>query len=243
MLTVTGKKVRYAAITALDSHEVPSHTTTIGAIARIGTVWDTMTYGRRPRSSSRKRAKRTARTSPVVAAEREADQRLERRVRGVVGHDQEPAACRRRPPGGTRRGSRGRAGACSAGSRTAPCFPPTRRTMVPPPPRATRATAVAGGAASDRPRARRGARSRSCPCVPIRPRQLGRQRPAGRLEADQRRIDEPRTDLADPRQAVGDAGVDLRAGSRSGGRAGCRSRSASRGSPAPAAGRPRSRRA
>ena len=67
MLTVTGKKVRYAAITAFDTHEVPSHTTTIGAIARIGTVWDTITYGSRPRSSSRKRAKSTARASPVTA--------------------------------------------------------------------------------------------------------------------------------------------------------------------------------
>ena len=34
MLTVTGKKVRYAAITAFDTHEVPSQTTTIGAIAQ-----------------------------------------------------------------------------------------------------------------------------------------------------------------------------------------------------------------
>ena len=53
MLTVTGKKVRYAAITAFDNHDVPSQTTTIGAMARIGTVCDTITYGSRPRSSSR----------------------------------------------------------------------------------------------------------------------------------------------------------------------------------------------
>ena len=43
MLTVTGKKVRYAAITAFDNQDVPSQTTTIGAIARIGTVCEATT--------------------------------------------------------------------------------------------------------------------------------------------------------------------------------------------------------
>src|SRR2546423_12146486 len=43
MLIVTGKNVRYAAITAFETHEVPSHTTTMGAIARIGTVCDAIT--------------------------------------------------------------------------------------------------------------------------------------------------------------------------------------------------------
>jgi hypothetical protein len=40
---VTGKNVRYAAITAFETHEVPSHTTTMGAMARIGTVCDAIT--------------------------------------------------------------------------------------------------------------------------------------------------------------------------------------------------------
>ena len=43
MLTVTGKKVRYAAITAFENHDVPSQTTIIGAIARMGTVCEATT--------------------------------------------------------------------------------------------------------------------------------------------------------------------------------------------------------
>src|SRR5919206_3547886 len=50
VLIVTGKNVRYAAITATENHaatlRLPSQTTTIGAIARIGTVCDATTYGR-----------------------------------------------------------------------------------------------------------------------------------------------------------------------------------------------------
>jgi hypothetical protein len=41
---VTGKNVRYAAITETENQpgnpRPPSQTTTIGAIARMGTVWD-----------------------------------------------------------------------------------------------------------------------------------------------------------------------------------------------------------
>src|SRR5438093_7508073 len=57
MLTVTGKKVRYAALTAFENQDVPSQTTTIGAMARIGTVCDATTYGKSPRSSQRECAK------------------------------------------------------------------------------------------------------------------------------------------------------------------------------------------
>jgi len=43
-LIATGKKVRYAAMTATENHaglfRLPSQTTTIGAIARIGIVCD-----------------------------------------------------------------------------------------------------------------------------------------------------------------------------------------------------------
>src|SRR3954469_9497354 len=53
VLIATGKNVKYAAITATPTHGctpfVPSPSTTIGAIARIGTVWDTTMYGSRPR--------------------------------------------------------------------------------------------------------------------------------------------------------------------------------------------------
>src|SRR5215471_18917826 len=41
------------------------------------------------------------------------------------------------------------------------------------------------------------------------PAQLRGERPPGPLEARHGRIDEPGADLADPRLAVGDAGVDL----------------------------------
>src|SRR5712691_11916293 len=51
----TGKKVRYAAITETEIHAVTftdaSQMTTIGAIARIGTVCDATTYGSSPRCS------------------------------------------------------------------------------------------------------------------------------------------------------------------------------------------------
>src|SRR5919206_1489150 len=53
VLIVTGKNVRYAAITATDCQPDFSHTTTIGAIARIGTVCDATMYGRKPRWSRR----------------------------------------------------------------------------------------------------------------------------------------------------------------------------------------------
>jgi len=66
MLTVTGKKVRYAALTAFENQDVPSQTTTIGAMARIGTVCDATTYGKSPRSSQRECAKPMARTRPVT---------------------------------------------------------------------------------------------------------------------------------------------------------------------------------
>src|SRR5919204_3351499 len=53
VLMVTGKNVRYAAITATDCQPLFSHTTTIGATARIGIVCDATMYGRKPRCSRR----------------------------------------------------------------------------------------------------------------------------------------------------------------------------------------------
>src|SRR6059058_4075926 len=56
VLIATGKKVRYAAITATEIQGVtpfvPRPRTTIGAIARSGTVCDATMYGTTPRRSS-----------------------------------------------------------------------------------------------------------------------------------------------------------------------------------------------
>src|SRR5829696_1645241 len=63
--TATGKKARYAAITATDIHGFqvvppmctrPPQPTTSGARATSGTVWDSTTYGSRPRSAISKRS-------------------------------------------------------------------------------------------------------------------------------------------------------------------------------------------
>ena len=62
----------------------PSQTTTIGAIARIGTVCEATMYGRNPRRSSRECASTTPSGKPNDGAEGEADGRLLRREeRGV----------------------------------------------------------------------------------------------------------------------------------------------------------------
>src|SRR5581483_1064810 len=57
----TGKNVRYDAITATEIHAVTctdvNQMTTIGAIARIGTVCEATTYGRKPRCSIREWAR------------------------------------------------------------------------------------------------------------------------------------------------------------------------------------------
>src|SRR5207249_2329095 len=45
----------------------PTPTTTMGATARMGIVWDMMTYGRRPRSSNRDWVKTTATLKPAAA--------------------------------------------------------------------------------------------------------------------------------------------------------------------------------
>ena len=42
------------------------HVTTIGARAMRGTVWDTLTHGRRPRSTTRQRSITTASASPIT---------------------------------------------------------------------------------------------------------------------------------------------------------------------------------
>src|SRR3954469_12856138 len=64
VLITTGKKVRYEAITATAPQPLRpagsfglTHTTTIGAIARIGTVWLATMYGRKPRCSRRECAR------------------------------------------------------------------------------------------------------------------------------------------------------------------------------------------
>ena len=67
MLIVTGKKVRYAAITATDCQPAFSQTTTIGATARIGIVCDATMYGSTPRWASRECTSATARTKPTTA--------------------------------------------------------------------------------------------------------------------------------------------------------------------------------
>jgi hypothetical protein len=73
-LIVTGKNVRYAAITATAPQSLrPSGSfgfaqiTTIGATTRIGTVCDATTQGRKPRWSSRKCASSTPSAKPSTA--------------------------------------------------------------------------------------------------------------------------------------------------------------------------------
>src|SRR5262245_46804964 len=71
VLIATGKNVRYAAITATETHGVtpfvPSPTTTIGAIASSGTVWEATMYGTRPRLRNVEWASTTARKKPTIA--------------------------------------------------------------------------------------------------------------------------------------------------------------------------------
>src|SRR3954454_65585 len=67
VLIVTGKNVRYAAITATDCQPDFSQTTTIGAIARIGIVCDATMYGRKPRCSRRECTSTHARKKPTTA--------------------------------------------------------------------------------------------------------------------------------------------------------------------------------
>ena len=74
MLIATGKNVRYAARIATDFQPAtpfePSPTTTIGAIARIGTVCEATMYGRIPRSSSRDCERATASPKPTTPPRR-----------------------------------------------------------------------------------------------------------------------------------------------------------------------------
>src|SRR6476469_8114001 len=67
VLIVTGKKVRYAAITATDCQPAFSHTTTIGATARIGIVCDATMYGSSARCASREWTSPTASANPTTA--------------------------------------------------------------------------------------------------------------------------------------------------------------------------------
>ena len=71
VLIATGKKVRYAARIATDTQPAtpfdPSPTTTIGAIARIGTVCEATMYGSTPRSSRRDCESATASAKPIAA--------------------------------------------------------------------------------------------------------------------------------------------------------------------------------
>ena len=74
MLIVTGKKVRYAAMIATDFQPwtpfEPSPITTIGAIARIGTVCEPTTNGSSPRSRKRTCASTTASANPTTPPRR-----------------------------------------------------------------------------------------------------------------------------------------------------------------------------
>ena len=80
MLIATGKNVRYAAMIATAFQPAmpfdPSPTTTIGAIARIGTVCDATMYGRMPRSSRRDCDERDREQEADRGAEQEAGDRL-----------------------------------------------------------------------------------------------------------------------------------------------------------------------
>src|SRR4051812_14560725 len=67
VLIVTGKKVRYAAITATDCQPAFSHTTTIGATARIGIVCDATMYGSSARCGIREGTSPTAGATPMTA--------------------------------------------------------------------------------------------------------------------------------------------------------------------------------
>src|SRR5437764_11876718 len=67
VLIVTGKNVRYAAITATDCQPAFSQTTTMGATARIGIVCDATMYGRKARCISRECTSATARKKPTIA--------------------------------------------------------------------------------------------------------------------------------------------------------------------------------
>ena len=64
---VTGKNVRYAEITATDSHPACSQMTTTGAIAMIGTVCEATTYGTSARSRMPEWTNTMARASPSTA--------------------------------------------------------------------------------------------------------------------------------------------------------------------------------
>ena len=68
MLIVTGKNVRYAAITATDCQPgLRATTTTIGATARIGIVCEATMYGRSARWASREWTSPTASANPTTA--------------------------------------------------------------------------------------------------------------------------------------------------------------------------------
>src|SRR3954447_24101267 len=67
VLIVTGKNVRYAAITATDCQPAFSQTTTIGATARIGIVCEATMYGSSARWASRECTSAIARTKPTTA--------------------------------------------------------------------------------------------------------------------------------------------------------------------------------
>jgi hypothetical protein len=52
---------------ATENRPAPSQITTMGAMARMGMVWEATMYGRRPRSSSRECASAIPRAKPVEA--------------------------------------------------------------------------------------------------------------------------------------------------------------------------------
>src|SRR4029079_19564713 len=67
VLIVTGKNVRYAAITATDCQPAFSQTTTIGATARIGIVCEATMYGSSARCASRECTSPTASCKPTIS--------------------------------------------------------------------------------------------------------------------------------------------------------------------------------
>src|SRR6478735_3405429 len=71
VLIATGKKVRKALITATGIHTgrplPPSQITTMGAIARIGTVCEPTTYGWKPRRNRFEKWKTTPIAMPTIA--------------------------------------------------------------------------------------------------------------------------------------------------------------------------------
>ena len=84
---MTGKNVRYVATAMTDSQSALSATTTSGAMARIGTVWDATTYGTKARSASREWTNRIPSPSPRTLPSANPASASPKRERGLTGQD------------------------------------------------------------------------------------------------------------------------------------------------------------